>query len=80
MKKKTKIIIALIGILLLCSAFTAGRKLSRYDPNPYSDGVQYFVDPETGVNYLIAIERRDRGVGVGFTVRFNSDGTIMVTK
>lgn len=39
-------------------------------------GVTVYIDPETGVNYLIY----EGGYDGGITVRYNSDGTIMVTE
>ena len=38
--------------------------------------VKVYVDPETGVNYLVYTE----GHGGGITVRYTSNGEIMVTK
>ena len=37
--------------------------------------VECFVDPETGINYLIYDGYRSGGI----TVRYNTDGTVMVT-
>lgn len=38
--------------------------------------IQIYVDPETGVNYLIYDSYRKGGI----TVRYNADGSIMVTE
>ena len=43
--------------------------------NSSSGEVDYFVDSETGVCYLIYDGYNGRG---GITVRYNADGTIMV--
>lgn len=79
MKKKTKVIILIaVTIILICSSFTVGRGISRFFVQ--FDEIQYFVDPATGVNYLILIDRFDRGAAGGICVRVNPDGTPMVTK
>ena len=73
MKKSVKIIVVLIAVILLFSAFTVGRMIPRCSDN----AMFYFVDPATGVNYLIY----DPGYGAGgIAPRFNRDGTLMVTK
>ena len=40
----------------------------------YGDQIMDYVDPETGVHYLLY----DGYEGCGITVRYNADGTIMV--
>lgn len=50
-------------------------KLREYSRDDGVYDITVFVDPETGVNYLIF-----RGYCKGsMTVRYNADGTIMVT-
>ena len=73
MKKSVKIIVVLIVISILFTAFTAERRLPRCP-----DGaISVFVDPATGVNYLVY----DPGYGPGgIALRVNRDGTPMVTK
>ena len=41
-----------------------------------NDSVKVFVDPDTGVNYLVY----SCGYQGGITVRYNEDGSIMVTE
>ena len=41
-----------------------------------TNNIQIYIDPETGVNYLIY----DGGYDGGITVRYNADGSIMVTE
>ena len=63
------------------------------DSNPFStvskeeelhkidnESIYEFVDPDTGVHYLICTLFKGSGDQTGMTPRLNSDGTVMVTK
>ena len=52
-------------------------KIPNYSDNFISANVYDYVDPETGVHYLIFRDNHPNGMG-GITPRLNSDGTIMV--
>lgn len=67
------IVIAIIVIASCTGCATNNTNKVRETSN--SSIVEDFVDPKTGVHYLL-FERRYRG---GITPRLNADGTIMVT-
>ena len=83
-KMKKKIIIALVMMMALLS-LTACEHLTEDKgnipmetvPAHVDDGVYVYVDPETGVNYLIYNRGADN---CSMSVRYNSDGYIMITK
>lgn len=66
-----------IVILAILCMFLVGCEsdLKSIEKNTYSE-VMVYIDPETGVNYLVYKE----GYKGGITVRYNADGSIMVTE
>lgn len=70
MKKLVVILMVWCSLLVGCST-----DFKKVDGNKTNE-IQIYVDPETGVNYLIY---QDYNKG-GITVRYNADGSIMVTK
>ena len=83
MKKLNIFHILVAIILLLCmAAFLSGCENPMAEDDKYynqityngTDEIEDYVDPETGVHYLLY----DGYEGCGITVRYNADGTIMV--
>lgn len=70
MKKLVVILMVWCSLLVGCST-----DFEKVEGNKTNE-IQVYVDPETGVNYLI-YEAYNKG---GITVRYNADGSIMVTK
>lgn len=70
MKKLVVILMVWCSLLVGCD-----KDFKKIEGNK-TDDIQVYVDPETGVNYLIY----DGGYDGGITVRYNADGSIMVTK
>lgn len=70
MKKFIAIFAILCMFLVGCSS-----DLEHIDGND-TNYVVVYVDPETGVNYLVF----QKGYRGGITVRYNADGSIMVTE
>jgi len=70
MRKFLAIFVILCMLLVGCVTDTKGIKGNK------TNNVQVYVDPETGVNYLVYKE----GYGGGITVRYTSNGEIMVTE
>lgn len=68
MKKIVLVGLAVVGVLVLsgCKLDTTG---SSYEEH-------YYVDEETGVNYLWI----NSSAGVAITPRYNADGSLYVTK
>lgn len=86
MRKEAKIYVTVIVLLtFICSCFlltgcsaeasTSNNDFTTLHSSPMEDIVDY-MDPETGVHYLIY----DGYNAGGMTVRYNADGTIMVTE
>lgn len=71
MKKLIVILMVWCSLLVGCGD-TDFKKVEGNKTNE----VQVYVDPETGVNYLIYDSYRQGGI----TVRYNADGSIMVTE
>jgi len=71
---KTKILaIALLAITLVgCKSMSEQTTVEQN--NVLGKTVDYYIDPDTGVYYLIY----DGGYDGGITVRYNADGSIMV--
>lgn len=70
MKKLVVILMVLCSLLVGCD--TDFKKVEGNKTNE----IQIYVDPETGVNYLIYQDYNEGGI----TVRYNADGSIMVTE
>ena len=70
MKKLVVILMVWCSLLVGCST-----DFKKVEGNK-TGSIKVYVDPETGVNYLIFEE----GYHSGITVRYNADGSIMVTK
>lgn len=77
MKNNIKIgkFLFVIVIAIIVIASCTGCATNKVRETSDSSIVEDFVDPKTGVHYLL-FERRYRG---GITPRLNADGTIMVT-
>lgn len=77
MKNNIKIskFLFVIVIAIIIIASCTGCATSKVRETSESSMVTDFVDPQTGVHYLL-FERVNRG---GITPRLNADGTIMVT-
>lgn len=69
MKKLVVILMVWCSLLVGCDT-----DFKKVDGNK-TGAIQVYIDPETGVNYLIY----DGGYDGGITVRYNADGSIMVT-
>ena len=69
---KKLIVILMVWCSLLVGCDTDFKKIEGNK----TDEIEVYVDPETGVNYLIY----DGGHDGGITVRYNADGSIMVTE
>ena len=77
MKKKIGVML-LIGIILgSCITSFAGKFVPDYQLRytNYPEGVSVYVDPYTGVNYLIWSDMRQGGI----CPRYNSDGELYIT-
>lgn len=70
MKKLVVILMVWCSLLVGCST-----DFNKIEGNKTNE-IEVYVDPETGVNYLIY---QDYNKG-GITVRYNADGSIMVTE
>lgn len=53
-------------------------KLKKFDPYNTDKGIYEYVDPETGVHYLV-LSNYHGSYAASMTPRFNSDGSVMVT-
>lgn len=69
---KKLVVILMVWCSLLVGCDTDFKKVEGNKTNE----IQVYVDPETGVNYLI-YEAYNKG---GITVRYNADGSVMVTE
>ena len=79
MKKIIFVLLALFLFLFLvsCNVLDEGETNSKKDLERLeSSSVYVFVDPETGVNYLIYAA----GYKGGICVRYNSDGSVFVSE
>ena len=84
MSKANILAIALIvWTLIICSACNADAYITMRNPHAIEeypgyahDYMEEFVDPDTGVHYLLW--KCDNSGGM--SVRYNADGTIMVTE
>lgn len=74
MKTKIIILLALVFVLSGCENIQSDTSTIREWQNGTYRDVYDYTDPETGVHYLIYVSE----VGCGLTVRYNSDGSIMV--
>ena len=80
---KKKIIIVMAAMVVLLSLTACGKQAddkmnvqTETVPTYVTDNTYVYLDPETGVNYLIY----DGYNCAGMSVRYNSDGYIMITK
>lgn len=77
MKNKYKWMLAVI--LCVCTLITScSSEMKPVDENNTNTDTDFFVyvDPKTGVNYIV-FDGYNAG---GITVRYNSDGSIMITE
>ncbi len=71
---KTKILtLATLGFLLM-GCERVDEQTTVEERNTVGVAINYYIDPDTGVCYLIY----DGGYDGGITVRYNADGSIMV--
>ena len=70
------VIFCALTSLTACGANDENNSKDDTVPVYVNDSVSTYIDPETGVNYLI-YHVADRG---GITVRYNADGTLYVTE
>ena len=66
----------LVVLTALCIFFVGCDSDMKKIKGNDADEVMVYVDPETGVNYLIYTDYYKGGI----TVRYNADGSVMVTK
>lgn len=82
MKKLILLLTALMLAIPVLAEATSQRTINiEYKKNImrlYSDQNVY-VDPETGVEYIVFVERRPYGLGIGITPRFKADGTLKIS-
>lgn len=74
MKRKIVLLVISILVTLMLCGFT--HKLYDY---PGSD-FYYFVDKETGVNYVVFWNSRVIGCPSGICPRYNKDGSLYISK
>lgn len=77
-RNKKKILPVVVGVVL--AVMTTGCDIEKTIEDEYkidASDVTDYRDPETGVHYLIF--NKTSAFNGGMTVRYNSDGTIMVT-
>ena len=76
MKVKTLVIVSVIALLAItlvgCEIVSDQTTVEEY--NVAGTTIDYYIDPDTGVCYLIY----SGGYKGGITVRYNADGSIMV--
>ena len=82
MSKANVLAIAIIVLtLIICNACGVSQRephtVEEYQVSN-NEHVKEFIDPDTGVHYLVW--RDGYGYGGGMSVRYNADGTIMVTE
>ena len=79
---KNKVLIAIIGLVMMFSLVGCNKGVQNAESElpTLSNGAMYeFIDPQTGVHYLVySFDGGYDGAG-GITPRLNADGTIMVT-
>lgn len=74
MKRKITLVIVAIFVVATLCGFT--HKLYEYS----RDDFYYFVDKETGVNYVVFVNDRFVGCPSGICPRYNRDGSLYVSK
>lgn len=77
-----KIIIVMVMVAVVLSLTACGQQADKKTnvqeatPDYVTNNIHVYVDPETGVNYLVY-----HGYNCGgMTVRYDSEGNVMVTK
>lgn len=70
----------LIAVVVMCFCFSGCVKPEANTKNikekiSESDFIEVYIDPETGVNYLLYAEYREGGI----TPRYTADGRLYVT-
>jgi hypothetical protein len=74
MKRKIVLLVILVLVTLMLCGFT--HKLYEYSINDF----YYFVDKETGVNYVVFVNDRLVGCPSGICPRYNRDGSLYISK
>ncbi len=67
---------AIVLTTILCSCRSIASQASTTGLDEVRRGMMEYIDPETGVHYLCW----EWGYGDAMSVRYNADGTIMVTE
>ncbi len=78
---KTKILaLATLGLVLMGCESVSEENADESKINETSNNydVENYIDPETGVCYLIYDEVHANSASGGITVRYNADGSIMI--
>ncbi len=75
--------ILLVVLIILATLSMAGwtdPRTNEYHYDKISVPYDIWVDPVTGVQYIVIKEKCGYGYGVGITPRLNADGSLMVGK
>lgn len=82
MKIRVLSVVLLMTLFLGCSSSASEVRADESGVRETTESmwVENYTDPETGVCYLIYDNMNQKGSSGGMTVRYNSDGTIMVKK
>jgi hypothetical protein len=81
MKKLILLLTTLMFMVPILAEATSQRTLEiKYKKSimRFTGEQEVYVDPETGVEYIVIFERKQYGLGVGITPRLNADGTLRV--
>jgi hypothetical protein len=82
MKKITLLLTALMFMIPTLAEATSQRTINiEYKKSimRFSGDQSVYVDPETGVEYIVFVERRPYGLGIGITPRFEMNGTLKIS-
>ena len=71
-----KIFVAILTIALILTLCACGRQPGTGTPGGQANLYGDYIDPATGVHYLIITY--DGTYGFGMAPRYNSDGTLMI--
>lgn len=71
-----KIFVAILTIVLMFTLCACGQRPGTGSPGGSPHMCEDFIDPETGVHYLVV--EYSVSYGFGLSPRYNSDGTLMV--
>jgi hypothetical protein len=74
MLRKTVLVIAVLVIVL-----SGARALADLNYLWFNRDFTIYVDPKTGVNYIVREEYGSFGNSIAMSVRYNSDGSLVVS-